>query len=156
LQELATVDGTSIWVGDGVHLTSNATRVAATKLMAYIAGGGETQEPTTKRARLESVIPVRATPPPAGKAAKSAPPPTPKPVPPPPPVAVRPAAGKPARTQSPARPTAWRVWQPQYKRRPARTSADCPGQGREQGAGPEAVDQAAGAAGESSPRKRTT
>jgi hypothetical protein len=62
LQELATVDGTSIWADDGVHLTSNATRVAATKLMARIAGGGETQEPATKRARLESVIPVRVTP----------------------------------------------------------------------------------------------
>jgi hypothetical protein len=81
LQELATVDGTSIWAGDEVHLTSNATRVAATKLMAHIPGSGETQEPATKRARLES---VRVTPPPAGKAAKSAPPPpTPKPVPPP-------------------------------------------------------------------------
>ncbi len=83
LQELATVDGTSIWAGDGVHLTSNATRVAATKLMARIAGGGETQESATKRARLESVIPVRTTPPQAAKAAQSAPPPTPKPVPPP-------------------------------------------------------------------------
>ncbi len=28
-QELTTVDGTSIWAGDGVHLTSNAARVAA-------------------------------------------------------------------------------------------------------------------------------
>jgi hypothetical protein len=83
LQELATVDGTSIWAGDGVYLTSNATRVAATKLMAHIAGGGETQEPATKRARLESVVPVRVTPPPAVKAAKAAPPPPPKPVPPP-------------------------------------------------------------------------
>jgi hypothetical protein len=84
LQELATVDGTSIWAGDGVHLTSNATRVAATKQVARIAGGGETQEPATKRARLESVIPVRITPPPTGKAAQSAPlpPPMSKPVPP--------------------------------------------------------------------------
>jgi hypothetical protein len=62
LQELATVDGTSIWAGDGVHLTSNATRVAATRLMKNIAGGGETQEPATKRARLESVIPMRPAP----------------------------------------------------------------------------------------------
>ncbi len=38
LQELTTVDGTSIWVGDGVHLTSNATRVAAMKMMACIIG----------------------------------------------------------------------------------------------------------------------
>jgi hypothetical protein len=52
LQDLCTVDRTSIWAGDGVHLTSNATRVAVTKLMAHIAGGGETQEPATKRARL--------------------------------------------------------------------------------------------------------
>jgi hypothetical protein len=81
LQELSTVDGTSIWAGDGVHLTSNATRVAATKLMAHIAGGGETQDPATKRARLESVIPVRVTPPPAGKAATAVPPPTPPPKP---------------------------------------------------------------------------
>jgi hypothetical protein len=33
-QDLTTVDGTSIWAGDGVHLTSNASRVAARKLMA--------------------------------------------------------------------------------------------------------------------------
>ncbi len=86
LQELSTVDGNSIWAGDGVHLTSNATRVAATKLMAHIAGGGETQEPATKRARLELVIPVRVSPPPAGKAATAAPPPPPMPKPVPPPL----------------------------------------------------------------------
>ncbi len=73
LQDLTTVDGTSIWAGDGVHLTSNATRVAATKLMASIPGGGETQEPAKKRARLESVIPVKTTPLPAEKAAQLAP-----------------------------------------------------------------------------------
>jgi hypothetical protein len=83
LQDLTTVDGTSIWAGDGVHLTSNPTRVASTKLMASIAGGGETKEPANKRARLESVIPVKTTPLPAAKAAQPAPPPTPKPVPPP-------------------------------------------------------------------------
>ncbi len=83
MQELATVDGTSIWAGDGVHLTSNATRVAATRLMKVIVGGSETQEPATKRARLESVIPVRASPTPAAKAAQPATPPAPKPVPPP-------------------------------------------------------------------------
>ncbi|MFN9906749.1 MAG: hypothetical protein ACK56F_11605, partial [bacterium] len=55
-----TVDGTSIWAGDGVHLTSNATRVSAMKMMAYVIGG-ETAEPANKRARLESVIPVRTT-----------------------------------------------------------------------------------------------
>ncbi len=84
LQELATVDGTSIWAGDGVHLTSNPTRGAATKLMKAITGGSESQEPATKRARLESVIPVRASPSPAAKAAQPAAPPAPKPVPPPP------------------------------------------------------------------------
>jgi hypothetical protein len=83
LQELATVDGTSIWAEDGVHLTSNATRVAATRMMKSIAGGSETQEPATKRARLESVIPVRASPSPAVKSAPPTPPPAPKPVPPP-------------------------------------------------------------------------
>ncbi len=39
LQDLTTMDGASIWAGDGVHLTSNATRVAAMKMMAYIIGG---------------------------------------------------------------------------------------------------------------------
>ncbi len=52
------------------------------------------------------------------------------------PVAVRPAAGEPARTQSPARPAAWRARQPQHERRPVRTGADCPGQGREHGRAP--------------------
>ncbi len=83
LQDLTTFDGTSIWAGDRVHLTSNATRVAAMKLMASITGGGETPEPANKRARLESVIPVKTTPLPVAKAAQPAPPPTPKPVPPP-------------------------------------------------------------------------
>ena len=83
LQELSTVDGTSIWAGDGVHLTSNATRVAANKLMKTISGGSEQQEPATKRARLESVIPVRASPSTSARAAPPAPPPAPKPVPPP-------------------------------------------------------------------------
>ncbi len=82
LQELTTVDGTSIWAGDGVHLPSNATRVAAMKMMACIIGG-ETAEPANKRARLESVIPVRSIPLPAVKPVQPAPPPPPKPVPPP-------------------------------------------------------------------------
>jgi hypothetical protein len=70
LQDLTTVDGTSIWAGDGVHLTSNATRVAAMKLMASIGGGEEKAEPANKRARMESVIPVKTTPLPAAKAAQ--------------------------------------------------------------------------------------
>jgi hypothetical protein len=82
-QELTTVDGTSIWAGDGVHLTSNAARVAARKMMAYVIGG-ETAKPASKRARLESVIPVRSAAPQAAKTAQPAPPPPPpKPVPPP-------------------------------------------------------------------------
>jgi hypothetical protein len=46
-QDLTTVDGTSIWAGDGVHLTSNASRVAARRLMADLAKGGEEGEPAT-------------------------------------------------------------------------------------------------------------
>jgi hypothetical protein len=82
LQDLTTVDGASIWAGDGVHITSNATRVAAMKMMAYV-NGGETTEPANKRARLESVIPVRAAPAQVAKPAQPAPVPPPKPVPPP-------------------------------------------------------------------------
>jgi hypothetical protein len=74
------MDGTSIWAGDGVHLTSNATRVTAMKMMAYVING-ETAEPANKRARLESVIPVRSTPPPTAKPVQPAL--LPKPVPPP-------------------------------------------------------------------------
>ncbi len=48
-QDLTTVDGASIWAGDGVHITSNACRVAARKLMADLAGGGSDDEPATKR-----------------------------------------------------------------------------------------------------------
>jgi hypothetical protein len=59
-QDLTTVDGASIWAGDGVHLTSNAIRVAARKLMTDLVNGGEDGEPENKRARLESVVPVPA------------------------------------------------------------------------------------------------
>ncbi len=47
-QDLTTVDGTSIWAGDGVHLTSNASRVAARKLMADLVRGGEEGEPANR------------------------------------------------------------------------------------------------------------
>ncbi len=50
--------------------------------MAYVTGG-EAAEPASKRARLESVIPVRSTAHQAAKPAQPAPPPPPKPVPPP-------------------------------------------------------------------------
>jgi hypothetical protein len=80
LQDLTTVDGASIWAGDGVHLTSNATRVSAMKMMASVIGG-ETAEPANKRARLESVIPARTTPTQAAKPVQPAPAPPPKPVP---------------------------------------------------------------------------
>jgi hypothetical protein len=87
-QDLTTVDGASIWAGDGVHLTSNAIRVAARKLMTDLVNGGEVGEPENKRARLESVVPVPA-PATAKKknAAKSQPQTSPpRPVPPPTPL----------------------------------------------------------------------
>ncbi len=76
----------SIWAGDGVHLTSNASRVAARKLIADLAGGGEEGEPVNKRARLESVVPSPA--PVKKKNAATGQPPTspPRPVLPPPPL----------------------------------------------------------------------
>jgi hypothetical protein len=83
-QDLTTVDGTSIWAGNGVHLTSNASRVAARKLMADLVRGGEEGEPASKRTRLESVVPAPA---PAKKkvaAAGQLPTSPPRPVPPPP------------------------------------------------------------------------
>jgi hypothetical protein len=48
-QDLTTVDGTSIWAGDGVHLTSKASRVTARKLMADLAQGGDEGELATKQ-----------------------------------------------------------------------------------------------------------
>jgi hypothetical protein len=59
-QELTTPDGTSVWAGDGVHLTSPAYRVAARLLTAELerTEQGETGEPVTKRQRLESVVPA--------------------------------------------------------------------------------------------------
>jgi hypothetical protein len=85
-QDLTTVDGTSIWAGDGVHLTSNASRVAARMLMADLVSGGEEGEPANKRARLESAVPAPA--PVKKKAAAMGQPPTspPRPIPPPPPL----------------------------------------------------------------------
>ncbi len=82
-QDLTTVDGASIWAGDGIHLTSNASRVAARKLMADLAHGGQEGEPAAKRTRLESVVPAPA---PAKKkevAKSDPPPPPPRPCPPP-------------------------------------------------------------------------
>ncbi len=83
LQELTTPDGTSVWAGDRVHLTSPAYRVAARLLAAELERSvlGETGEPATKRPRLESVVPAPAPPP--AKPAFKAPPPMPKPVAPP-------------------------------------------------------------------------
>ncbi len=87
-QDLTTVDGASIWAGDGVHLTSNAIRVAARKLMTDLVNGGEDGEPENKRARLESVVPVPAPAPAKKKNAAKGQPPTspPRPVPPPTPL----------------------------------------------------------------------
>jgi hypothetical protein len=80
LQDLTTSDGTSVWAGDGVHLTSPAYRVAARLLAAELERTllGEAGEPATKRPRLESVVPAAAPPP--AKPAFKAPPPMPKPV----------------------------------------------------------------------------
>jgi hypothetical protein len=85
-QDLTIVDGTSIWAGDGVHLTTNASRVAARKLMADLASGGEEGEPAHKRARLESVVPAPV--PAKKKATATGQPPTspPRPAPPQPPL----------------------------------------------------------------------
>jgi hypothetical protein len=85
-QDLTTVDGTSIWAGDGVHLTSNTSRVAARKLMADLAGGGEEGEPANKRARLESVVPSPAPAKKKNAATGQLPTSPPRPVPPPPPL----------------------------------------------------------------------
>jgi len=76
-------DGTSVWAGDGGHLTSPAYRVVARRPTAELerAELGETGEPATKRPRLESAVPTSA-PPPARPAIKP-PPPMPKPVAPP-------------------------------------------------------------------------
>jgi hypothetical protein len=82
-QDLTTPDGTSVWAGDGVHLTSPAYRVAARLLTAELerSASGEMGEPAAKRPRLESVVPAAAPPP--TKLVLKAPPPTPKPVAPP-------------------------------------------------------------------------
>jgi hypothetical protein len=67
---LTTVDGTSIWAGDGVQLTSK-----------HIVTEGAGGEPANKRARLESVIPTQATPKFPKPNIPSPLPPEPKPVP---------------------------------------------------------------------------
>jgi hypothetical protein len=61
-----------IWAGDGIHLTSNATRVVARQLVATVEGGAGADEPANKRARLESVISA-AQDPPVQQARKEAP-----------------------------------------------------------------------------------
>jgi hypothetical protein len=66
-----------------VHLTSNATRVAAIKLMADLASGVIAGEPASKRARLESVIPTQAAPQARKTKAQTVVPPPTKPVTPP-------------------------------------------------------------------------
>jgi hypothetical protein len=85
-QDLKTLDGTSIWAGDGVHLTSNASRVAARKLMADLVRGGEEGEPANKRMRLESIVPAPAPAKKKGAAVGQPPTSPPRPVLPPPPL----------------------------------------------------------------------
>jgi len=64
------------WTGpaSGIHLTSNATRVAARRLMEMVEGGAGAEESVSKRSRLESVIPAPQEPPaqPARNAAPAA------------------------------------------------------------------------------------
>ncbi len=80
------MDGTSIWAGDGVHLSSNPSRVATRKLMADLVRGGEEGEPANKRTRLESIVPAPAPAKKKGAAAGQPPASLPRPVPPPPPL----------------------------------------------------------------------
>ncbi len=77
LQDLTTVDGASIWAGDVVHLKSNAMRVSARKLMTEVEKGDGVDEPSNKRARLESVIPAVPVPAPSTTASTQAAPPPP-------------------------------------------------------------------------------
>ncbi len=109
MQDITTVGGASIWAGDGIHLTSNATRVAALKMMAYIINGSETGEPAYKRARLESVMPVQSTPQQAAKTAPPAPAAAAAQARAAPVMVVRPAAGKQTRQFTTARPAARRT-----------------------------------------------
>ncbi len=78
------MDGTSIWAGDGVHLTSNASMVAARKLMADLVRGGKEGEPANKRTGLESIVPAPAPAKKKGAAVEQPPTSPPRPVPPPP------------------------------------------------------------------------
>jgi hypothetical protein len=121
LQDLTTVDGASIWAGDGVHLTSNATRVAAMKMMAYVIGG-ETAEPANKRARRPSPCRRRSGCPDSYQTINASTHTR----------EVSSAGGEAASSKGEAR-----------NRRPG-----WPRPGAEAGAGPEAADPAAGAAGE--------
>jgi hypothetical protein len=116
LQDLTTVDGTSIWAGDGVHLTSNATRVAAAKLMARRrrdAGAGKQEGEAGIGDSSEDHSPPGGKGRSAGAKAGTAPV-----------VAVRSAAGEPARKHPPARPAALRAGQPRQERRPAGNCED--------------------------------
>ncbi len=67
---------------DGVHLTSNASRVAARKLMVDLVRGGEEGEPASKRTRLESIVPAPAPAKKKGAAVGQPPTSPPRPVPP--------------------------------------------------------------------------
>jgi hypothetical protein len=131
-QELTTVDGTSIWAGDGVHLTSNAARVAARKMMAYVIGG-ETAEPASQQACEAGIGDTGEGHRPAGGQACAACGSAAAEAGAPSALAVRPAAGQPTGKHSPARPAARGTGQQPAERRPAGTDADGPAQGREQG-----------------------
>ncbi len=150
LQDLTTVDGASIWAGAGVHLTSNATRVAAMKMMAYVIGS-ETAEPANKRARLESVIPVRSAPTQAAKPAQPAPAPPPKPVPPPLWLSGQLPNNQRGNTHTRGQQRGGQAASSKGEARKGRPGRPRPGAAA--GVGPEAADPAAGAAGDSRTRE---
>ncbi len=118
-------------------------------LMAYIVGGGETTELANKRARLESMIPVKTTPLPAATAAQLAPLPPPRPVPPP----LWLSGQLPANQRGNHHPRGQQRGGKGGQRGGQPGSVRMAPPGVATGAGPGAAAQAAGAAGESPPRE---
>jgi hypothetical protein len=134
LQELTTVDGTSIWAGtgcispqtppesprqkaDGIRHRRRDRRASQQTGEAGIGDTGEVYPPLggqTCAARASAATQ-------AGAAAA---------------LAVRPAASQSARQHAPARPAARGKRQQPAERRPARTDADDPAQGRDRGRAP--------------------
>jgi hypothetical protein len=97
--------------------------------------GGETAEPANKRARLESVIPVRSTPTQAAKPAQPAPAQPPKPVPPPLWLSGQLPNNQRGNTHTRGQQREG-ARRPAAKGRPARAGPDGPTQGRQKGRAP--------------------